>query len=108
MATGLRMRVLDGAANDDFMVFIKNKNGHLENIYTYISDPNTTEVWKVLSIPLSSRYWFDKSMDVVVMSTGSDWSSKSTYGQVGIDWMELVGLGGPSNPPICHDCDDND
>jgi hypothetical protein len=106
LATELKIRALDGMANDDFMVFVKNKKGNWENIYTYVSDPGTAEVWKVHTITLSPRHWFDKSLEVAVMSTGSNWSMFSPYGQLGIDWMELAGYSGTCNKPACHDCED--
>lgn len=108
----IKIRALDGAANDDFMVFIKNKRGNWENIYTYASDPSTAEIWKIHEINLPLRNWFNKPLELGIMSTASDWASKSTYGQLGIDWIELVGNSPRNNKPCgCHangnpDCED--
>jgi len=108
---GLRIRALDGIGNDSFMVFVKNKRGDWENVYTY-SDKGSAEIWTVHEINLPVRDWFNKPMELGIMSTGSDWASKTTYGQLGIDWIELVGIGPRNNNTCgCHafgnpDCED--
>ncbi|MCR4275551.1 MAG: hypothetical protein NUV83_02250 [Candidatus Wolfebacteria bacterium] len=92
----LKIRALDGIANDDFMVFIKNKKGRLELVYTYISDPSTAEIWKVHTIALDHKYWFNKGpIEITIMATGDTWNQHSAYGQLGIDWIELAGTKAP-------------
>jgi hypothetical protein len=103
LVTNLKMRLLDGIANDDFVVYVKNKRGHWEQIYSYVSDPSTTEVWKVHDISLGPKHWFNKSLEVAVMATGDTWAQHATYGQLGIDWIELLGVS-----PIKPIVEDND
>ena len=94
LVTGLKMRVLDGIANDDFVVYVKNKKrGNWEQVYSYVSDPNTNEVWKIHDISFGPKNWFSKPLEVAVMATGDTWPQHATYGQLGIDWIELVGVG---------------
>lgn len=88
---GLKIRVLDGVANDDFVVFVKNNRGNWEQVYSYVSDPSTTEVWKIHTINFAPGVWFKKSVEVAIMATGSDWAQKNTYGQLGVDWIKLTG-----------------
>ena len=116
---GLRIRALDGIANDDFMVFIKGKRGQWHHVYTYISDPSTAEVWKIHTIKLGPKFWrptllcpnhitcpnCDRSVEVAIMATGDTWGSHSTYGQLGIDWIELVGWKGVKPPVSIHPLD---
>ena len=98
LITNLKMRVLDGIANDDFVVYVKNKkNGNWEQVFTYISDPSTSEVWKVHNISLGPKNWFSKPLEVAIMATGDTWPQHATYGQLGIDWIELVGVGTKSD-----------
>lgn len=87
---GLKIRALDGIANDDFLVFIKNKKGNWEQVYSYVSDLSTAEVWKVHTVSLFPKVWFKKSVEIAIMATGSNWGQHATYGQLGIDWIELV------------------
>jgi hypothetical protein len=93
LVTSLKMRVLDGIANDDFVVYVKNERGNWEQVYSYISDASTNEVWKVHTINLPIKDWFKKTLEVAVMSTGDTWSQHATYGQLGVDWVELIGVG---------------
>jgi hypothetical protein len=104
----LKIRALDGVANDDFMVFIKNKNGNWENVYTYVSNPSVAEVWKIHEIPLGPKNWFkfNKQIEIAIMATGDTWAQHSTYGQLGIDWIELVG--GPMIPNHNNNAGDNE
>lgn len=92
---GLKIRALDGIANDDFLVFIKNKKGNWEQVYSYVSDPSASEVWKVHAISLYPKLWFKKSVEIAIMATGDTWNQHATYGQLGIDWIELVSKGFP-------------
>jgi len=90
----IKMRVLDGIADDDFMVFIKNKKGNWVVLADeYNSDPSATEVWKVHTFALPFSTWNNKPIELRIMATASDWNQKATYGQLGVDWIELLGPG---------------
>lgn len=105
---GLRIRALEGIANDDFMVFVKNRKGNWILAYTYESDLSSTEeVWKVHNIKLHPRDWFHlgKPLEVSIMATGDTWNSHDTYGQLGIDWVELIGWKGITPPIEIHPLD---
>ncbi len=89
----VRMRFLDGIADDDFMVFVQGKKGDWVLADEYDSDPSTTEYWVVREFNLPFSTWNTKPIELRIMATASDWSSKDTFGQLGIDWIELVGPG---------------
>lgn len=107
LVRGMRIRALDGTANDDFMVFVKNRRGNWVLAYTYESDSSATETWKVHNIKLHPRYWFHwrKPLEVSIMATGDTWGSHSTYGQLGIDWIELIGWKGVRPPVLIRPLD---
>ncbi|MDD5568924.1 MAG: hypothetical protein PHG23_00685 [Candidatus Pacebacteria bacterium] len=89
-AKKIKMRVLDGVGDDDFMVFVKNKKGNNVLVYTYLSDPSTAEVWKIHEIDLTPfSLAKNKPLVVTIMATGSNWAQFGTYGQLGIDWISL-------------------
>ena len=88
---GLKMRILDGIGDDDFVVFVKNWAGHWIEVFSYDSDPSTAETWKEHNIPLAGYVVSRRRpFEIKIMATGSDWASKGTYGQLGVDWIKLL------------------
>jgi hypothetical protein len=87
------LRVLDGVANDDFIVFIKDNKNQWVEAYEYISDPSTTEEWKVHEFALPINTWANKPIEMKILATGNNWSLFDSYGQLGIDWVKLYGFG---------------
>ena len=82
----LQLRVLDGAANADSDSFNVYVNGNM--VYTYLSDPDTTERWVTHSIDVST-YSSAPTLVVEMNATGDAWSGWATYGQVGVSWAKL-------------------
>jgi hypothetical protein len=92
IANKLSLRVLDGIANDDFIVLWKD-NSQWKLLDVYESDPATNEYWltkevSLASIPERMRKSGQK-LTFRVVSTGNAWELKSTYGQVALDWVKL-------------------
>jgi hypothetical protein len=93
VAKNLKLRVLDGAANDDFVVMYKNGAGNWELLSVVQSDASTSEYWttktiSLLSIPSGLRNR-GASLTFKVVATGNAWSLKDTYGQLAIDYATL-------------------
>lgn len=89
----LKLRVLDGQANDSFKVYV---NGNL--VYTYLDhslktcpNPQDTscEVWIWHTINLPTSLNGQTSLTVKIESTGEPWSKVATYGQLGVAVAEL-------------------
>lgn len=93
VANKLKLRVLDGIANDDFIVLWKNPQGSWQLLYVYVSDPATNEYWKDVPVDLSTiptdLRKRGKELTFKIVATGNAWQYFSTYGQVGFDYMSL-------------------
>lgn len=95
-ADRLKIRYLDGQANDDFIVLWKNPKGNWELIDVVVTDhANINEVWKIEEIslvdkiPAQYRIGGGKQLTFEIVATGSAWSGFGTWGQVGIDYIWL-------------------
>lgn len=86
-ASTLKLRVLDGQADDNFMVFFGKTL-----LYEYDADVSTSEVWKTHTVDLTSLPENTRKtpMTFRIMATGNGWQYRSTYGQLGIDFVELA------------------
>lgn len=73
---GIVLNVLDGIADDSFMVYVNGKK-----YYTY-EDSSDTEVWKEHDIDLSKLR--SPTYSVRVVATGDKWEMFDTYGQLAI------------------------
>jgi len=85
----IKMRVLDGIADDSFNVYVKNPGGNWALVYSY-SDESNTEVWKVhdiYSFPAGKGQ--GAAVEIKIEATGLAWSGFSTYGQLAVDWVEV-------------------
>jgi hypothetical protein len=84
VGTTLNIIALDGIADDSFEVYI---DGDL--IFEYQSDPSTTEYWVKHGIPV----YVNPGMTVTltITATGDGWSHRTTYGQLAISYVELLG-----------------
>lgn len=93
VAKSLKLRVLDGVANDDFIVLWKDPTNNWQLLYVYVSDPSTAEVWKDVTVDLSTIPVFmrnrGKELTFKVVATGNAWQYFSTYGQVALDYVSL-------------------
>ncbi|MEM4245062.1 MAG: hypothetical protein QXR60_02575 [Candidatus Nanoarchaeia archaeon] len=95
-ASTLKLKYLDGIANDDFVVLWKNtKTGNWEVIDVVVTDPSTDEQWLtreinlVDKIPAQARIGGGKQLTFRIVATGNAWNLKSTYGQVAFDYIWL-------------------
>lgn len=80
-ANSLRLLVLDGFADDSFEVYVRGKLVHsYDDVY-----PTETWVEHVISLPgLRGR------IKVEIIATGPAWSGFATYGQLAVDYAELL------------------
>jgi hypothetical protein len=81
--TTLKLKVLDGMANDDFEVYVGDTL-----VYSYTCDPSTTEYWVTHEIPVKVT----GAVLVTIKATGPAWSGIDTWGQLGVSWAELWGF----------------
>ncbi len=80
-ANSLKLRVLDGQADDSYAVFVNNQLVHWATLA-----PGGGETWGTHTIPLSG---LSGTLHIVILATGPAWSSHGTYGQVAFDWAVL-------------------
>ena len=91
-ARHIKMRVLDGIADDSFNVYVMNPGGDWVLVYSY-ADQTSTETWIVHDI-----YGFPagkgqgNAINIKIEATGAAWSGFSTYGQMAVDWVEVWGF----------------
>ena len=96
-ATAIRMRHLDGLADDSFDVYVKDVHGQWILIGSWAGSPGP-ENWVVIdefALPNGKTLQLDRgrAVEVRLVATGPQWSGFGTYGQVAFDWIELVGNG---------------
>lgn len=80
----IEIRALDGSADDGFFVKV---NGKLA--YTYV-DECATETWVTHEIPILGAGTFE----VEIVPIGPAWSGVTSWGQLGVNWIRLYGVGG--------------
>lgn len=80
--TTLKLRVLDGFADDSFEVYIGD-----DLVYIY-ADEHTTETWVTHEVPVKVK----GTVLVTIEATGPAWSGIGTWGQLGVSWAELWGF----------------
>jgi hypothetical protein len=81
-ANTLKLRVLDGQADDSYAVLVNNQLVHWATL-----SPGGGENWITHSIPLPGGV--TGTANVVVIALGPAWGSHGTYGQVAFDWAAL-------------------
>ena len=95
-AKAIRIRHLDGLADDSFDVYVKDVHGTWVLIGSWAGSPGT-ENWGtdefVLPKGKNLQLARGKPVEVKLEATGPKWGSFSTYGQVAFDWIELIGNG---------------
>lgn len=82
-AEELEMRVLDGFADDSFIVRVNGRP-----VYRY-KDSSNVEVWKTHNIKLNGLLRGMPILFVKIKAMGQEWSSFDTYGQLGISYVAL-------------------
>jgi hypothetical protein len=94
-AMNLKVRHLDGLADDSFDVEVLHANGSWVYVGSY-SDQYSTENWVETDFDLSGiDLGRGRDLQVRFTATGDQWSGFSTWGQLCIDWIELYGNGKP-------------
>jgi hypothetical protein len=95
-AKTLKIRALDGIADDSFEVYVKNPSGKWILVYSYTADPSTEEKWIIHEIELPPKVAKGITLRIKIVLTGeTPWWGFDTYGQLAIDWIELWGNGKP-------------
>jgi len=85
-ATTLQLEVLDGRADDSFVVYVGCRK-----VYSYEGDQNDEENWKTHEIDLSRRcHFFSRYLPVIIKATGPAWSGFDTWGQLAVDEVTLT------------------
>jgi hypothetical protein len=84
-ATTLILQVLDGLADDSFVVFV-----NWRKVYSYEGQQTGTEDWVIHTIPLNKCFCY-RYVRVTIMAIGPAWSGFDTYGQLAVDEVTLLG-----------------
>lgn len=85
-ATKLELRVLDGLADDSFVVYVGCRK-----VYSYTGLQTGSEDWITHTIDLNRRCYCYRHVRVVIVATGPAWSGFDTYGQLAVDEVTLLG-----------------
>lgn len=95
-AQSLKVRHLDGLADDSFDVEVMHANGSWVYVGHYTGQLTGTEDWIVTDFDLSGiNLGRGRDFQVRFTATGPQWSGFDTWGQLCIDWIELYGNGKP-------------
>lgn len=99
-ATKLVLNVLDGIADDSFVVFVG-----LRKVYCYSNgDPiNDPEEWHEHTIDLDRCSSLGRRITVTILATGPAWNGFGTYGQLAVDEATLFGKKCSFTHDGCHD-----
>jgi hypothetical protein len=87
--TKVKINYLQGLANDDFCVFASGAGGTFY-LVGCVDETNTAgEVWVDVELtlpPMASG----QDVTIKILATGNAWSAFSTYGQLAVDWIEIL------------------
>jgi len=105
----LKMRVLDGQADDSFEVYLMDGQYKTwARVYEYAADSLTdpegaAEQWidhTVYFVNIDTGLcathgccWYGDGVQIKIVATGEAWAGFDTYGQLGVDSIELFGSG---------------
>jgi len=90
--TVLKVLALNGLANDDYCVFVEVR-GQDVRIGCY-DETSTTEEWITTEFTLPRKIVArGQDMIIKVFATGNAWSGFNTWGQLGVDRIEIWGKG---------------
>ncbi len=84
-ATQIKLSVLDGLADDSFIVRVNS------TVYEYPGLINKEENWIEHTINLRNPCSGSCRIKVVIQATGPAWEFFDDYGQLAVDWVELMG-----------------
>ena len=83
--TQIRLSVLDGLADDSFAVRVNS------TVYTHAGEMDGHEDWHTHTIDMRNPCSGSCRIKVVIQATGPAWDLFDTYGQLAVDWVELLG-----------------
>jgi hypothetical protein len=95
----VRIRHLDGIADDSFDLFVKDVRGAWIKVGHY-TDKGSTEQWMTTEFDLTRdingkrvNLAEGRTIEIKIMPTAPAWSGFGTWGQLAIDKVELLGQG---------------
>ena len=88
--TKVKINALHGMANDDYCVFASGAAGDM--LIGCVDETNTTEQWltDVFMLP-AGGFGSGQDVTVKILVTGNAWPAFATWGQLGVDWIEVMG-----------------
>jgi len=90
VAKKIKIRALEGLANDDYCVFASIGPGSL--LIGCKDESSATEVWQTHEYDLpAGAFAPGQDITVTILATGNAWPSFSTWGQLAIDYIEIWG-----------------
>lgn len=90
VAKKIKIRALEGLANDDYCVFASIGAGDL--LIGCKDESSVTEVWMVHEYDLpAGAFAAGQDVTVKILVTGNAWPSFSTWGQLAVDYIEVWG-----------------
>jgi hypothetical protein len=86
----ITLNVLEGLANDDYCVFASVAAGDL--LIGCVNETSLSEVWvdKDFTLP-GGAFASGQDVTVKILVTGNAWASFSTWGQLAVDSIEILG-----------------
>jgi len=86
----VKMNVLEGLANDDYCVFASIGAGDL--LIGCVNETSSGEVWndKEFDLP-TGAFASGQDVTVKILVTGNAWPAFSSWGQLGVDWIKILG-----------------
>ena len=88
--TQIRIRHLEGQAVDNFCVFASIGAGDL--LVGCINETNLGEYWRLSTITLPLNVFASgQDVKVTILAAGNSWSGFGTYGQLAVDYIEVIG-----------------
>ena len=86
----VEMLVLEGLANDSYCVFAAVAAGDL--LIGCKSETSVTEVWNVHTYDLpANAFASGQDVKITLMATGNAWPSFTTWGQLAVDYIKVLG-----------------
>lgn len=86
----VEMNILTGLANDDFCVFASVAAGDL--LVGCFNDTSNTEVWTNVAFEFpTNAFASGQDVTIKILVTGDSWPSFNTWGQLGVDWIQVLG-----------------
>lgn len=86
----VELNVLEGLANDDFCVFASVAAGDL--LIGCHNETSNTETWTTVAFDFpANAFASGQDVTIKILVTGNAWPSFSTWGQLGVDYIKILG-----------------